>query len=201
MNEKLTYKDQGKTKWYFISTIDVVCPKCKKKATLKTPNKNQVEPKLKCHNCYFTKSGFEYSAHSNIQKIVCQKCNTVADLETKELSQTVKKTNCKCEECGFINQVEVEFDLMKSGGMYNSQIKDQYYGLDFWYKINFKNNCLWAYNLEHLNDIQKYVEAEVRKRHNGEYQSVLEKLPKWISSKKNRPEIVKALEKLRKKTA
>ena len=85
--------------------------------------------------------------------------------------------------------------------MYNQQAKDQYFGLDFWYMTNFKSNCFWAYNLDHLNEIEYYVSAEIRKRHLGEYQSMVEKLPKWVSSKKNRDEILNAITKLKSKTA
>lgn len=153
MNETNIYKDKGKTKWYYIGTIDVICPKCSKKAVLKTPNQSQDEPELICSHCYYSMSGYVYSANSNIQKIVCEKCKTVFDLQSKDLIITVKKTNCKCPECDYINQVNVEFDLSKNGNMWNYGSKDQYYGLDFWYQTNFKNNCFWAYNLEHLTRI------------------------------------------------
>lgn len=201
MKTQNTYKDKGNTKWYYISKIDVTCPKCSNKATLNTPNQNQNEPELKCSNCYYSKKGFDYSIFSNIQKIACENCNSIFDLETKDLSRTVKKANCKCPECNHQNQIEVEFALYETGGMYNQDAKDQYFGLDFWYKATFKNNCFWAYNLEHLNEIEEYVSAEVRKRHLGEYQSMIEKLPKWISSKKNRVDLLNTITKLKGKTA
>jgi len=59
LNEKLTYKDKGKTKWHFISTIDVVCPKCKKKATLKTPNQNQVELRIQISKKLFARNAIQ----------------------------------------------------------------------------------------------------------------------------------------------
>jgi len=196
-----TYKDKGNTKWYYIGIIDVVCPQCSNKATLNTPNQNQSEPELKCSNCYYSKKGFQLFAFSNIQKIVCVNCNKIFDLETKDLTKTVKKAHCKCPDCKHQNQAEVEFDLYTTGGMYNQETRDQYFGYDFWYKTNFKNNCFWAFNLEHLNEIQEYVLAEVRKRHLGKYQSMVEKLPKWIGNKKNRDDLLKIISKLKKKTS
>ena len=109
--------------------------------------------------------------------------------------------NCKCPECNYQNQVVPKFDLYKDGGMYNHQSKDQYYGLDFWYSTTFKNNNFWAYNFEHLIEIENYVSAELRKRHSGQYQSMVEKLPKWISNSKNRESILKTIAKLKKKKA
>ena len=139
-----TYRDSGKTGWYYIGTKDVVCPKCSNKANLKTPNQNQGEPKLKCNHCYYSKSGYVYSTYFKIQKILCENCDSIFDLETKNLTSTVKKANCKCPDCDHQNQVEVEFDFSKNGGMYNRRAKDQYFGLDFWYQTNFKNECFWA---------------------------------------------------------
>lgn len=194
-----SYKDKGNTKWDYTDTIDVVCPKCSNKATLNTPNQSRKEPALKCNSCYYSKKGYVYSSFSNIQKIVCEKCNSIFNLETKNLTKTVKKANCKCPTCNYINQIEVEFDLYKEGGIYSQQGTDQYYGLDFWYKVNFKNNCFWAYNLEHLNEIEEYVVAKVRKRHLANYQSMIERLPKWIANKKNREELLKIIGKLKKK--
>lgn len=194
-----SYRDNGNTKWFYLSQIDVVCPKCSSKANLKTPNQNQNEPELKCNNCFYSRKGFEYSTFSNIQKVVCAKCDTVFDLETKDLTRTIKKVNCICPECKHKNQVTPEFDLYKSGGMYNQKSKDQYYGLDFWYSTKFRNDNFWAYNIEHLNEIENYVSAGLRKRHAGKYQSMVEKLPKWISNSKNREAILSTIAKLKKK--
>lgn len=200
MEAENTYKDKGYKKRYYIDKVDVVCPKCSHKAVLKTPNQNQRELEVKCNNCFFTKKGVENSAFSNIQKIVCKNCNSVFDLETKDLPKTVKYANCKCPDCSHQNQVEVEFSSNSSGVVYYQQTNNQCFGFDFWYQTNFKNNCFWAYNLEHLNEIEEYVSAEVRKRHLGEYQSMVERLPKWIGSKKNRSDLLKAINKLKKKT-
>ena len=60
---------------------------------------------------------------------------------------------------------------------------------------------LLGINLEHLNEIEKYVSAELRKRHLGDYRSMVEKLPRWISSKKNRDDLLKTIGKLKTKTA
>lgn len=199
MKSDNTYKDKGNTKWYYIGHIDVVCPKCSSKAILKTPNQNQNEPELNCNNCFYSRKGYEYSIFSNIQKIVCAKCDAIFDLETKDLKRTINKVNCKCPDCNYQNQVVPEFDLYKAGGMYNHQSKDQYYGLDFWYSTTFKKHNFWAYNKEHLIEIEDYVSSEIRKRHSGEYQSMVEKLPKWISNGKNRDSILKTIAKLKNK--
>ncbi len=199
MKSDNTYKDNGNTEWYYISNVDVVCPKCSGKANLKTRNQYQDEPELKCSNCFYSRKGFEYSTFSKNQKVVCSKCDSIFNLDTSKLITTVKKVNCKCPECNHQNQVTPEFDVYKSGGMYNIQSKDQYCGLDFWYSTRFKNDFFWAYNIEHLTEIENYVSAELRKRHEGNYQSMIEKLPNWISSSKNREAILNTIAKLKRK--
>lgn len=197
-SENNIYKDIGNTKWYYIDHIDVLCPKCSRKATLQTPNSNRKQPDLKCNQCYYSKKGYEYTSFSKIQKVVCENCNSVFDLETEKLLKSVEKANCKCPDCNHMNQVKIKFDLYENGDMYSRQAKDQFYNLEFWYKTNIKNHCFWAFNLEHLNEIEKYLSAGIRKRHHGNYQSMVERLPKWIINKKNRTVLLKAIKKMKK---
>ncbi len=201
MNKEKVYIDKGNSKCHYFERINVVCPQCSLKATLYTPNESRAEPELKCSNCHYSKKGYESSLNQNTQKVICENCNQIFDIETDELTPTVKKANCKCPDCNHVNQIEVEFARNMKHRLHLPQGRDPFYGLEFWYETNFKNNYFWAYNLEHLNEIEEYVSADVRKRHLGNYQSMVEKLPKWISNKKNRKELIKTIHKLRKKTA
>lgn len=58
---------------------------------------------------------------------------------------------------------------------------------------------LWATNLEHLNFLEEYVLAKLRERVINKNKSVASRLPQWIKSQKNRDEILKAIQKLRKR--
>ncbi len=61
---------------------------------------------------------------------------------------------------------------------------------------------LWAYNYKHLDFIENHIKAELRTRENSaiKNRSLGSRLPKWMSSKKNRKELLKGIEKLKKKT-
>jgi len=88
----------------------------------------------------------------------------------------------------------------------------QFKPMDSWYNLTpitveiedfLKVPCcgetLWAMNLEHLDFLQKYVEAELRERTPNINKSLVSRLPQWIKSNKNRLEILKGIAVLRKK--
>ena len=60
-------------------------------------------------------------------------------------------------------------------------------------------HTLWAMNLEHLDFIKRYVDSDLRERIPNMNSSLASRLPKWIKDKKNREEILKSIEKLRKR--
>ena len=60
-------------------------------------------------------------------------------------------------------------------------------------QINCCGENLWAYNLEHLDFIEKYVQAKIREREPNVNKSLASRLPNWIKSKKNRNEILKCI--------
>jgi len=84
---------------------------------------------------------------------------------------------------------------------------------EFWYQIEPKisvdiedylqisccGNSLWAMNTEHLEFLEKYVEADLRERTPNINKSLASRLPQWIKNSKNRDEILKCIKKLRKK--
>jgi hypothetical protein len=81
---------------------------------------------------------------------------------------------------------------------------DDYFNYPLWLQISCCGETLWAYNKKHLEFIKEYVQAELRERSKDEdsgwsNQSLASRLPKWIKSKKNRKNILKAIGKLENK--
>ena len=75
---------------------------------------------------------------------------------------------------------------------------DWYFGYPLYLQIPCCGHILWAYNLEHLDYIKQYIEAELR----GDrpyYLSVESRLPLWMKSAKNREPVLKAIQKLEQK--
>lgn len=107
----------------------------------------------------------------------CHICNS---------SSIFKNDKIVCEKCG-----------------YNKVIDENYknsIALKLWFSLECCNEELWAYNLKHLNFLKEHVEATLRERNDVEYsnKSLGSRLPKWMTSKKNREEVLKAIDKLKK---
>jgi hypothetical protein len=77
---------------------------------------------------------------------------------------------------------------------------DWYFRLPLWLEVSCcGGETLWAYNLKHLEIIEKYVSAKLRERTKKGRNSFLSKLPQWIKSAKNRDEVLKGIEKIKEK--
>jgi hypothetical protein len=86
----------------------------------------------------------------------------------------------------------------KNGGMIGAGGPfDWYFGLPLWLEAACCGETLWAYNEEHLDFIEKYVAAKLRRRAPHVNKSLAARLPQWIKSAKNRGEVLRAVGKLR----
>lgn len=75
--------------------------------------------------------------------------------------------------------------------------------LPLWLKTSCCGEVLWALNSRHLTALEAYVAAGLRENKLGSPSTrhMYMSLPKWMASKKNRPEILRGLRKLRTKLA
>ncbi|PWV87038.1 hypothetical protein DFQ01_1682 [Paenibacillus cellulosilyticus] len=69
-------------------------------------------------------------------------------------------------------------------------------GLNLWLRTNCCGNLLWAYNKEHLDFLNSYINSSLRERIPNINQSLASRLPNWIKSRKNREELSKGIAKL-----
>ena len=78
---------------------------------------------------------------------------------------------------------------------------DPYFHLPVWLTINCCDNILWAYNYEHLEFLRAHADAKLRERNLEEMsnRSLGSRLPRWMTSKKNREAVLKAIEQLKNK--
>lgn len=77
--------------------------------------------------------------------------------------------------------------------------------LGLWLQTESCGNVLWAANAEHLTFLEDYVGAKLRERRQTEYgwsnKSMASRLPQWITSAKNRDEVLRGIERLKRKLA
>lgn len=141
--------------------------------------------------------------------VICPNCNKKAIVKSEKFyDENVKLV---CTNCGFNKTPEKEYIGHSNMKNSNNLIKNivviggginPYFYLPLWLSTNVGENLFWAYNYEHLNFIKGFVSAKLRERNieeNMSNKSLGSRLPKWITSHKNRDIILKTIEKLEKK--
>ena len=115
-----------------------------------------------------------------------------------------------CENCGYNKRLDEKQNLVLLSSPYKKLMgKLQIFGapidpnfhLPVWLTTNCCNNTLWAYNYEHLEFLRAHVDAKLRERNLDDMQnrSLGSRLPRWMTSKKNREAVLKAIEQLKNK--
>jgi len=160
-----------------------------------------------------TKDSYQKKLYDFIKDIyvVCPSCGLQAIIKTPEFLFGKKdEHNIKliCTKCGRNKRLEEKPDLILHSSP-NKIIKgkyliigsaiDPYFHLPLWLTFNCCDNTLWAYNYEHLDFLRSHVEAKLRERNTQEMsnKSLGSRLPKWMTSKKNRETILKAIDHLK----
>ncbi|MES9684307.1 hypothetical protein CN514_20380 [Bacillus sp. AFS001701] len=104
-----------------------------------------------------------------------------------KITWVTDKTKLKlvCQKCGIV-----------SGSNFFSSIGEEE---SLWLQTHCCGKTLWAYNEEHLDFLENYVSASLRERVPNINKSIASRLPNWIKSARNRDEVLKGINKLRKK--
>jgi hypothetical protein len=78
---------------------------------------------------------------------------------------------------------------------------DPYFGVPLWLQLETRHGWLWAYNLEHLDLLWRFVQASLRERASwydtGQKMTLVARLPLWIKRAKNRDEMLRAITRIR----
>ncbi|SFJ80810.1 hypothetical protein [Streptomyces pini] len=82
--------------------------------------------------------------------------------------------------------------------------RDPYFGAPLLLQTRTRHGLLWAYNLRHLDLIERYVRASLRERAHwydiGTGKTLVASLPVWIKRGRNRDEILRAVRRARART-
>jgi hypothetical protein len=77
---------------------------------------------------------------------------------------------------------------------------DPYFNTPLWLQVETRHGWLWAYNLEHLDLIRRFVQASLRERalwyDTGQKMTLVARLPAWTKRAKNRHEILRAVRRI-----
>ncbi|MGW6688045.1 hypothetical protein [Streptomyces sp. NPDC054961] len=79
----------------------------------------------------------------------------------------------------------------------NGPATDPYFGLRLWLQTETRHGWVWAYDLEHLDLIGRFVRAPLREgipwHDHGRKMTVVARLPAWMQQAKNRDEVLRAI--------
>lgn len=162
-----------------------------------------------------TKDGYQKQVYDFIKDIyvVCPSCGGQALIKAPEFSAGKKNEHeikLVCTKCGHNKHLAEKPDSILYSSPYNAITGkyviiggaiDPYFHLPLWLTMNCCNNLLWAYNYEHLDFLKVHVQAKLRERNILEMsnKSLGSRLPKWMTSKKNREAILKGFTQLQNK--
>ncbi len=145
--------------------------------------------------------------------VICPNCSRQAVVKPDNFSfRKIDESDVKviCTSCGYNKRL-----LEKPTSiLYSSNEKtitgryyvvggaiDPFFYLPLWLKTDCEGHSLWAYNFEHLDFLRVHIEAKLRERKGQELanKSLGSRLPKWMTSKKNRELILKKISELQSK--
>jgi len=104
-----------------------------------------------------------------------------------------------CLSCGSTK----DWNGRQVGGGSSSAPTDWYFHLPLWLQASCCGEILWAYNRDHLNFLEDYVQATLREGLPEQVtaffrnKTMASRLPKWIKRAKNRQKILKKIVVLR----
>ncbi len=139
--------------------------------------------------------------------VVCPNCSKQAMVKTDNFSfSNTGESEVKviCVNCGYnkrlidkpVSLLHPSNEKSKTGRHYVfGGAIDPFFYLALWLKTDFEENTLWAYNYEHLLFLREHIEASLRERNGQELanKSLGSRLPKWMTSKKNREPLLKKI--------
>ncbi|WP_207620948.1 hypothetical protein [Streptosporangium minutum] len=99
----------------------------------------------------------------------------------------------RCGECGYFKDETVSSAVV--GGPV-----DPFFQKPVWLQASCCGHVLWAYDVRHLNLLEAYVAAKLRERGDltaGAPASLVERLPTWLKTAKNRAEVLRTIGRLR----
>jgi hypothetical protein len=139
--------------------------------------------------------GHEFLVH-------CPRCDNCAQVVPRNGEQGLASTRLVCKKCGYTQDWEGK--AMVVGGSF-----DWYFRLPLWLQTPCCGKILWAYNKEHLDFLENYVKAGLRESFPMKVyetglvmwrnKSLASRLPTWMKRAKNRDEVLRGIERLRKK--
>lgn len=156
-----------------------------------------------------SKDSYRYQLYEFMDRIlvVCPSCGRKAIVyggRLTGLNPAITNVKVVCGSCGFnkyIDEMPKRQDDKQKKGLFLLFGKpvDPYFRLPLWLQSDFENEVFWAYNEQHLALIEEHVAAGLRERNGQDIRnkSIGARLPRWLTSAKNRSAVLKMINELR----
>lgn len=194
------FQDKNISLNHFASEILVECPKCRKRAMVTRDDPKSLLSKrtLKCPNCFHSENGRKESFSVEL-KCHCSNCSSEIDVKIPNVNEKKSTIAIKCSNCGETKvyeprNIEQHWKYQDTG-----KPSEFYFGLPLWLSDNFKGNDFWAFNYDHLEYLKEYISADLREKNGRTHWTLVEKLPEWMRSAKNRGKLIKLITELERK--
>jgi DNA-directed RNA polymerase subunit M/transcription elongation factor TFIIS len=196
----MRFQDKNFTLFYFDNEIFVECPQCHQRATVtKDVPFSYFSPRtLKCPNCLYSQKGRKTIFEIEV-KCSCSNCGSVLNVHIPNVNKKKDSIAVKCHNCGNTEKYAPRNIAQEQKFVDTDKPSDNYFGLPLWLSKNFKGNIFWAFNYSHLEYLKSYISAELRERNGRRGWTMVEKLPAWMKSGKNRTDLIKMISVLEKK--
>jgi hypothetical protein len=200
--------DEGVSLGSFASEALAVCPKCEGLALVTCESRYgfpiiPINGRVCCLQCSFQKLGRELSWHGPAKGAAKERCPHCGHkwLEGKYTSRSSgrglrKWTGITCDECQKSSKVEIAWSPVWTGAP-----SDPAFGLPLWLQSPCCGEIFWAYNGSHLRALRDYIAADLRERTGVRQWSIFSRMPKWMSSHKNRKAVLACIDRLEKQFA
>jgi ssDNA-binding Zn-finger/Zn-ribbon topoisomerase 1 len=184
----------------FADETFVECPKCEKRAviTKDDPSSYFSERTLKCPSCFYSLSG-RHQSFSVTLNCHCSHCAAELKVDMKNVNEKKDSIAVRCSNCGKTERYEPRNESQEWYFKGTGKPSEGYFGLPFWLVENFRGNNFLAFNYKHLEYLKQYISADLRERNNRTHWTMVEKLPVWMKSAKNRDKLIKLITELERK--
>ncbi len=197
------FQDENKWLGNFEDEILVKCPKCQSKSSVIKHLKEGCQcgrctiTFFECKECFYKMDEpvYQYIAYG---KHYCNNCYEPFEFESMGLKEIPVRYKTKCPHCNFQEECKPKIRKVRRESNFNDGlVREDKYNLPLWFQKEFSGNIFWAYNLDHIDYLQGYIQADLRERNAkvNAFGTMIARLPMFVKAAKNREKLLKILKK------
>ena len=197
------FQDENKWLGNFYNEIFVKCPKCESRANVKSVPKKDCECGkcitmiFECKDCFYKidEPIYQYVAYG---KEYCNNCFEKFEYESQALKEKPLMYKTKCPHCNFQEEWKTKaYRVRKESKQDVGLVKESWYNLPLWFQKEVGDNIFWAYNQDHIDYLERYIQADLRERNSkvNYSSSLVSRLPQFVKAAKSREKLLKILRK------